>query len=271
MSTYGQTLLGTFGSSIELSADGRPEMKHIGITVDWATVAAVGADTTLLEGVFIPSGQKYLRYGQVLTLIGVGEVQTVTFTGGPTSGAATVTLPAGGGEIAQATAPIAFNATAADFMAALAALYRIGPNGATVARTGAGTAGDPYVYTVTFNRRAGDVPTMTATHTFAGGTTPTVTFATTTPGGASGGKYGPYDSAATDGRATITKGETYLLNRTVREIDLHSDHPPALVGGLVFRDRIIATTGSASLAAGPTFANLDAAMPRLQYVSETPD
>jgi hypothetical protein len=38
-----------------------------------------------------------------------------------------------------------------------------------------------------------------------------------------------------------------------------------LEGGLVWKARLLATTGAASLAAGPTFANLEAALPRLRY------
>jgi hypothetical protein len=39
----------------------------------------------------------------------------------------------------------------------------------------------------------------------------------------------------------------------------------ALNGGLVWRERILATNGTASLAAGPTFTALEAVMPRLRY------
>jgi hypothetical protein len=42
-----------------------------GITIDWATVAAVGTDTVTStpEGITVKAGQKFLRYGQVLTKI----------------------------------------------------------------------------------------------------------------------------------------------------------------------------------------------------------
>jgi hypothetical protein len=49
-----------------------------------------------------------------------------------------------------------------------------------------------------------------------------------------------------------------------------TNHPPVLVGGLVWKSRILATTGSASLAAGPTFTALEAALPRLDYVVGPP-
>jgi hypothetical protein len=264
MAQFGREVLPSLGKSIQLTADGRPEMKAGGISVDWSTITAVSADTTLDDGVVISNGEKYIRYGQVMCLIGGAEVETVEFTGGPTAGNAILTLPAAGGQDAQSTAPLAFNAAATDVAAALQALTRIGPNGASVTRAGAGSAGSPYVYTITYDRRLGDVPALTATHTFTGGTTPTVTVATTTPGTGSG-LYGPYDSGASDGRQTLARGQCFLVNETVRQLDRASDYPPVLDGGRVFRDRLIITTGTNSLAAGPTVANFEAAFPRIVY------
>lgn len=267
MASFGREALETVGGSIGLSVDGRPEMKTAGVTIDWDTVPAVSADTVYEDGVTVLNGDKALRYGQVIVLIGVAEVQTVEFTGGPTGGSAVLTLPAAGNDAAESTSALAYNASAAAVLAALQALSRLGPNGVTsVTRAGAGSAGDPYIYTVTFNRLLGNVPALTATNTFTGGTTPTVTIATSTSGTTSGGKYGPYDSAATDGRATIERDHTFLVERTVQKKDAHSDHPPALEGGRVWKDRLIATNGSASLAAGPTLTNLKTAMPRLVVV-----
>jgi hypothetical protein len=267
---YGQVSLETFGTGIPLSADGRPEMKHGGVTVDWNTVAAAAAELVFDDGIPVHVGEKYLRCGQVVTMVGASEVETVTFTGGPTAGNAFLTVPASGQEVAQTTGAIAFNATAQAFQDALAALPRLGTAAVTVTRTGTGINADPYIYTVTFGRGLGDVPQMTATHTFTGGTTPTVTIATTTAGSATGGFYGPYDPSATDGRQTLEKGRCFLVGRTVRQYDLHADYPPVLYGGLLYKGRILATNGAASLAAGPTFANLEAALPRMAYAGESP-
>ncbi|MGH9763688.1 MAG: head decoration protein [Blastocatellia bacterium] len=68
---YGQTVVGNWGTSLRLSADGQPEMKAGGITVDWNTVPVVnaGADTTWDDGIVVPAGTKALRYGTVLTQI----------------------------------------------------------------------------------------------------------------------------------------------------------------------------------------------------------
>lgn len=86
------------------------------------------------------------------------------------------------------------------------------------------------------------------------------------------GMFGPFDPAASDGRQSLGRGKTYIVNETtLMDIGTFipagaSDHPPALEGGKVWKDRIIATNGTASLAAGPAFADLEVAMPLLSYV-----
>jgi len=67
---YGRQVLGTIGTTIQLSADGEPGAKLAGVTIDWSTVAAVsGSDVTVGDGVVVKVGDKYLRYGQVITRI----------------------------------------------------------------------------------------------------------------------------------------------------------------------------------------------------------
>jgi hypothetical protein len=156
MATYGQSTVASVGRSIQVSADGRPLWKHVGVTVDWSTVAAVsGSDVTYLDGVLVAVGEKALRYGQVLTKI------------------------------------------------------------------------------------------------------------------TASGKYGPYDPGAADGRQTLTVGECFFLNETVREDELASDHPAVCYGGLCFLSRILNTGGGAhTLAGGPTLAELLAAFPQLEPVKE---
>jgi hypothetical protein len=83
------------------------------------------------------------------------------------------------------------------------------------------------------------------------------------------GKYGPYDPGATDGRQLLVNGEAFILNETAREDDVASDHPAVIAGGLVFLSRIIQSgVAAASLALGPTLANLLATFPRLALVKE---
>ncbi len=71
-SSFGRkTGLGTTGNPIQLNADGRTDgYKMAGITLDWATVAAVtGAPFTTADGKVVAVGDKYIRYGKVLTKI----------------------------------------------------------------------------------------------------------------------------------------------------------------------------------------------------------
>ncbi len=271
MASYGRNVLGQTARRIRVVAEQTADFKPGGITLDWGTVPAAAADTTLPDDLVVKTGKKGLRFGQILAMIGIAEVQTVTFTGGPTAGSAILTLPAAGTEPAQSTAAIAFNATADAFRDALAVLTRIGAGGVAVARTGVGSAADPFVYTLTFARRLGDVPQLTGTHTFTGGTAPAVTLATTTAGSAGGGKFGPYDPAATDGRQTLVRGECYILDESVLEEGFlalapgATDHPAVVEGGLLWKARILMTLGAASLATGPTVTNFETAFPRVRY------
>lgn len=58
------------------------------------------------------------------------------------------------------------------------------------------------------------------------------------------GKYGPYDTGASDGReAAPVRGTTFLINETVLESDPDSDHPGGLEAGRVWRDRLMVVDG----------------------------
>lgn len=81
-----------------------------------------------------------------------------------------------------------------------------------------------------------------------------------------GGKYGPYDPAAADGRQTLARGKCWIVNRTVTDNDPKGDHPEAIDGGTVFQARLIQVgAGTRSLAAGPTLAEFEAAFPTIDY------
>ncbi len=139
--SYGYESLGTFGRSIQLSADGSPKFKSGGVTVDWTTIAAIsGAPVVYEDGVTLAIGDKGLRYGQVM--------------------------------------------------------YRTAD-----------------------------------------------------------GHFAPADNTT-----TLVRGETFLLNETVLESDLHSNHPGVIEGGRVFRDRILA-----GAAGQPTLAAVQTAMPLLSF------
>lgn len=75
MSTYGRVSLESVGRGIQVTADGAPKAKAGGVTIEWAAVVAATADANLSpigEGLDVPSddfvytGEKYLRYGQIV-------------------------------------------------------------------------------------------------------------------------------------------------------------------------------------------------------------
>jgi hypothetical protein len=246
-----------------VSADGSPKYKAGGGTIDWSTVAAVsGSDVTLPDGSVIKIGQKYLRYGQVVSKITTGETQTITGTATSGSGTLTLVRPDTGATVT--TAAIAFNATAATVLAAIQAV--MGPSQAVSASGGAlGTA--PVV--ITFST---SVDTMTVnTGTLAGGT---FAVAATTDTGLTG-YFGPHDPAATDGRQNLNRGDVFVCDETILQyssgssgLSAANDQVGGLIeGGDIFIDRVIQSgVATASLAAGPTLANFLAAFPRFSLV-----
>lgn len=237
------------------------DWKTGGITVAWGVVGAAGADTKLADDTPIMSGQKYLRFGQIMCLITQHEIETVTINGAPTGGTFTLTYIDPDGN-SHETGDIAYNASAAAVEAALEAV------GAGVTVTKASN-----VYTVTFDD-ARNVAALTADATgLTGGTSPSVAIATSSQGTTDLGKYGPYDPAAADGRQTLTRGECFILNKTVVENGVAggldpgvTDHPAVFDGGPAWKARILMTTGTHSLAAGPTVTEFETAFPRIEYV-----
>jgi len=56
----------TNGRSIQVSADGKPDFKAGGITVNWDLVPAQTAEVTFYDTVTVPAGAKVLRYGSIV-------------------------------------------------------------------------------------------------------------------------------------------------------------------------------------------------------------
>lgn len=265
MAAFGRQTLIAAGNQIQVTADGKPEWKTGGVTIDWNTVVAIsGSDFQIpIELTTVPVGQKYLRYGQVLTKITVPATDVVTIGGTPTGGTFTLTITAGG--VTTTTNP-AFNAAASAVQTAVQALSNVGAGKATVT----GSAGGPYTFV--FDNSLGAV-TVGGSITGLTGGAPTFAVAVTAPGG-DVGKFGPYDPAATDGRATLTRGECFILNETVLQNGIipalgagATDYPAALEGGSVYKDRLLQSgVAGHTLALGPTLAELLAAFPRLRLV-----
>lgn len=89
MSTYGRTVLNQTGQPIQAAAN-MPEWVVGGVTIDWNTVGASAAATTLGDGTPVPLGVKALEYGVILCKInatGKYGPYTVTAAGTTTSAA----------------------------------------------------------------------------------------------------------------------------------------------------------------------------------------
>lgn len=262
MPSYGRQVLATTGIPVMALADlADVDWKPVGVTLDWSTITAVSADTTLSDGTVIPNGQKGIEFGTVLCDIGVAEVQTVTVTGTPTGG--TYTLNGNG----NTTVAIAYNAPSAVVQSAIRAL-----GGVYAGVNVTGSAGGPY--TLTYERGTGDIAQLTlGTNGLTGGTTPSVAFATTTAGTGTG-LYGPYDSAASDGRQTLTRGHCFILNETVLQtpaaglVGVATDNPAGFDGGLTWKNRLkIGGVNPSYLGSGsqPTVSAFETAFPRIRY------
>jgi hypothetical protein len=246
MTTYGRQVLGKTGRALMVAAGETEDIhwKTGGITLDWALVAAVSVLTTLLDETVVQIGQK--------CRVAKTEVQTVT-----------VTLATGGTFTLAGSVAIAYNAATAAVQAALETVFGAGLVVVT---------GTPGAYTVTFDNSLGNVATMSVVDNTTGAGH-AVNVAVVNEGAGNQGKWGPYDPAATDGRQNLVRGDCYILNETVLENGALpgvggqvTDHPAVLDGGKVWKARILMTSGTHSLAAGPTVTEVETAMPRLDYV-----
>lgn len=255
--TFGRTVLSSTGIPTQVTADGSPEWKVGGITIDWATVTAEVSDRTLTDGTVIKAGAKGLEYGTILCAKDVAEVQAIAVdaTGG------TFTLTGNG----NTTAALAYNASTATVQAAIRGL---GGAYAQAVVTGSASA-----YTVTYPVTGGDITALTANSASLTGNTHTATITTSTAGSAAG-TYGPYASNATDGRQTLARGLCYILNETVTELgplglgEAASNHPGVFDGGRVWRARLkIGGDNPTSIGGSqPSVSAFESAFPRIKYV-----
>lgn len=258
------------GVPIQLISDGLPIWHAGSCSLDWTTVVAVGVDTTIpIEGLLVPNGSKYLRYGQVLTRITNPGAFVVTITGTPAGGSFVLSIydPTNYGTY---NVTIPYNAAVAAEQTLVDAA--IGP-GRLVVSGGGAYPGAAHTYTAAGNLLGITLVLPTANSAgLTGGSSPLAT-PTLTRAGTSFGKYGPYDPGASDGRQTLNRGECGLLNETLLETGpmvvfsaQGTAHPGMIVGGRVWFDRLLQSNLAAhSLALGPTRAELEAAFPELRY------
>lgn len=109
------------------------------------------------------------------------EKQKIILSGGPTGGTWSLTFAG------QTATGLAHDISDSALATALEALSNIGAGDVSVARSGTGSAADPYIYTVEFiNALKGvDHALMTSSNTFTGGTSPGVAISVVTEGGVS--------------------------------------------------------------------------------------
>jgi hypothetical protein len=69
MSSYGIETYDKIGAGITVGAGGDIEAKSGGITVDWASISAFGADAVFLNEDYVKAGEKFIRYGTVMCRI----------------------------------------------------------------------------------------------------------------------------------------------------------------------------------------------------------
>lgn len=288
----GRTVLSITGTALRVSADGSPEYKTGGLTIDWTTVAAAGGNSVLpWDNTPILTGQKYLRFGQCLaringyavtiTISATGGTFTITVTVGAVPGSslvAGVITSNNGANPTQTTAAIAWNATAAQVQAALALLTNIGTDFGGIARAQvSGAAGGPYTITLAKDLGTSTITTTAGALTGGGGT---AVVAITNATGSTPGFYGPFDPTATDGRQTLVRGACWVLDEILFQypagtplLSAANDQIGGIFdGGRVWKNRVLmafAATGLAhSLVAGPTEAEFNAAFPRISYASD---
>lgn len=268
MSTYGRKLLSKTGRPVAVLADIQDaQFKVGGITLDWSLFAGSSGAQTLTDQTPVADGEKFIRFGQILCKVTQAEAQTVDLSGDddPTGGTFPLTI------LGETLTGLAWNISAAALQTAIRAIQHPYAGGVTVSKTG-------FVYTITFPEDAGNVAAITSSAaglTGGGGDTFAVTITTTVGGAATGGKYGPYDPDATDGRQTLSRGNCFINNLTVKQNgylgDFNSapdEHPQVFDGGTVWKERIVMTTGTHSLAAGPTVTEFEAAFPRIAYAGQ---
>jgi hypothetical protein len=258
-----------YGAQVIANADPRAFNGFpAGASLDWNLVSAAGSDITLPDTELILTGWRYLRYGQVMCRVTGAGFKVLTITGSPTGGTWTITITnsAMGASAAKTTAGISPTASAGDVRAALEALPNVGYGNAIVT----GGAGGPY--NITLAAILGTSTFATSGAGLTGGTSPATAFSN----GAGGNSrfFGPYDPGATDGRQSVNAGDCFIMNRTKvlggsLQLPLGDDtHTGECVtAGYVWRDKVIATTGTHSATAGPTWTELRAALPLLQPVS----
>lgn len=176
---------GDFNAPREDGSEPWSDGSKYGSQTDWVNTL-LGNGTPNIEAT--ASELAYLLYlacgGEAAPVAAVSEQQTVTVTGTPTGGTFTLTFKN------QTTAPIAFNATAANVVTALVALTKIGAGGVTA--TGGPLPGTAVVLTFALANGGRDQPLITADASgLTGGSSPAVAVTETVAGSKTRHRFTP--------------------------------------------------------------------------------
>lgn len=260
MTTFGVRDIASQGRILRACAVPPPPYKTGGVTIDWSTVAAVASTPkTLTDGRVVAVGDKYLRYGQIITKIGANAVFSEAMTA--TGGTRTLSVAVNGGA-AQTTGALAFGANAATILAAILALSNVGTGNATVTGTG------PFIYTFLGALANANVVLTVNGGSLTGGTS---VITQTAAGSVGPGKYGPYDATAIDGRQTLARGLAYICDETtILGQDAKGDHLPGGVfdgaGAYVFAARLVNNANDLTL--NPTRSQMETVFPGIRWVED---
>jgi hypothetical protein len=268
MSSYGQSVLEKVGASIAVCADGKPECKAGGITLEWATVTAASGDYEVnppsdgatgfgsfvgvnsLATDYVASGEKFLRFGQVVCKIVGGTYDGYYAPYGTASGSLA------SGVLSKAAGDIYF----------LNESVHEGYNNSNHPQAIEG--GLCWKYRLLVNYGTVQTVTMTAT-----GGTFTLAYKGQTTGAQAYNVSAANLQTALVGLTTIGAGKaTVALSGGVYTITLS---PTLGVHEALVLDGTSLTGGSATLAYaadtsnGPSLSEFKAAFPRVRFVNET--
>lgn len=264
MSTFGYNTFRRVGKGIQVSADGSPRAKAGGITVEWATVSAAASDyevrgngepssTNFLSIAapaddYVYTGEKFLRYGQVMCKIVGGTSDGKYAPYGASSGLGGGALSKARGDMYILNASVHENDPGSDHPAAI-------------------EGGLVWKYRLIVNYNTIQTITMTAT-----GGTFTISYKGQTTSSLAYNASAGTVQAALEALSTIGTGKvTVSLNSSVYTITVS----PTLGDQAAFTVATGSLTGGsatvaspADTAAGPTSTEFNAAFPNIRFVSE---
>ncbi len=281
---FGPKTIYDMGLGMPLSADGNPEYKVGGVTLDW-NVFPANADTLLVAdptiaptvnpsttGGTIPAGTYNVGYSYKnangeTAISPLTPVVLTSSTSSLTASAPTLPPPSTGTRwyITSNVTP----AQANEFLQAdvyynnvsVTVFTNSGTTPVSSNTTGANTVLTTQYSGTTIPNDNVIVPQGLKYVPFG------LVLARITASGGAGtvGKYGPYDTGASDGRQTLTRGQCFFANYSTVQNDPHADYCPGVFeGGLIYIARVKVLSSGAFV--NTWNSTIAAAFPRIRVV-----